>query len=173
MKNLLLITLIAFATTGFISCTKTTDRPYISAGPIEQSRTVASSWFSLTFTEMADEFGRTYLQGDIRLDGVADVELSNHIDILYAQMEEAGQTAYRRIPLVNIADNFTVTYSLNNGTLSIRIDNNDGLQNLDATKFLDWKFRLIMVSTTDYQSIQADWDDYSSVENALASLSIN
>jgi hypothetical protein len=172
MKNSILITMFVFATIGIFSCTKNTivEPP---TPPIDNSRTVTSSWLSLTFAEMLDEFAVPYLQANIHLNGITDVNHSNHFDFLYVKMQEAGQTVYKRVPFANDTENFTVGHSLSNGVLIIRIDNSNGVsQNLDATRFLDWQFRLIMVSTTDYQNIQADWDDYTSVENALASLPV-
>jgi hypothetical protein len=176
MKNSFLITMIAFASVGIISCTKTKvdNGPYPVYPPIEESRTVSSSWISMSFSEMTNDDGTIFLQADAFLDGISNVDLSSHTDFVYIKMQDAaGVVTYQRVPF-NIADateDISIGHSLDNGVFTIRVTNNSTTgQILSADRFQDCQFRLIMVSSADMASMQVDWDDYSSVEAALHQL---
>jgi hypothetical protein len=173
MKNSFLIALVAFATAGIISCTKTAEQhPYFPPPPpVEQSRTVASSWTSMEFSEMTNDDGTIYLQADARLDGVSDADPNHHSAFAYIKMEDAaGVISYQRVPF-NISDateDLAIGYSIDNGLFSIRVDNLSTTgATLTADRFQNCQFRLIMVSSTDLASMQVDWDDYLAVEDAL------
>jgi hypothetical protein len=174
MKQTFSIALLAFATVGIISCTKTkitNDGPFPIHPPVEQARTIISNWLSMTFTETNYEDGiTTYLRADSILNGVSNVDPSKYVAFLYIKMQENSQDIYSRVPLTiaNDNENFTIGYSLDNGTLSIMIYNNSTSgQLLSADRFQDCQFRLVMVSAYDYQTKDVDWDDYLAVENAF------
>jgi hypothetical protein len=167
-----LIALLAVATVGIFSCSKTkltNDAPTVYP-PIEQSRTVASTWIPMTFSEMTNENGTTYLKADASLPGVSDADQNSHVAFAYAKIQDAsGQISYQRIPLyiTNASENITIDYAVLNGVFSVNAYDNGG-QTIATDRFQNFEFRLFMVSTADFQNMQVDWDDYSSVENAFS-----
>ena len=168
-----LIALLAVATVGIFSCSKTkltNDRP-IANPPIEQSRTVASGWISMAFTEMTNDDGTTYLKADASLPGISDADQGSHIAFAYAKIQDAaGLVSYQRVPfnITNDNEDLTIGYAVQDGLFSVSVYNNSTTGQILATdRFQNCEFRLFMVSSTDVQNLQVDWDDYSSVENAF------
>jgi len=158
-----------------MSCSKTKigDGGYPVYPPIAESRTVTSDWITMNFEEMTNDDGTTYLQASTLIDGVTNADRSSHIDFGYTRFDDAGAISFQRIPfnISNANENLDVSYNLDNGVFTVRIDNASTTgQTLSADRFQDVRFRLLMVSSTDYASMQCDWDDYSSVENALGVL---
>jgi hypothetical protein len=174
MKQTFSIALLAFATFGIFSCTKTkitNDGPSPVYPPVEQTRSILSNWLSMPFVETTYADGiTTYLRADSTLDGVSNLDRTKYVAFLYIKMEENGQTTYNKVPLTvsNGNENFSIGYNLDNGTLSIMVNNNSTSgQVLSVDRFVDCQFRLIMVSVHDYHNMQVDWNDYLAVENAL------
>ena len=171
MKNSFLITLVAFATAGIISCTKTSTAPPSLPPAQVEYRTVASGWNSMGFSELINDDGTTYLQANAMLDGVSNVDANHYIAFAYIKMEDAaGVATYQRVPfnITDATEDLGIGYSLDNGVFSIRVDNLSTTgATLSVDRFQNCQFRLIMISSSDMANMQVDWDDYLAVEDAL------
>ncbi len=170
MKNSFLITLVAFATAGIISCTKTSTAPP-TIPPAVEYRTVASGWNSMAFSELTNDDGTTFLQATARLSGVSDVDANHYLSFAYIKIEDApGNFTYQRIPfnISNATEELAMDYSVDNGEFSIRVANlsTTGAA-LSVDRFQNCQFRLIMISSSDLANMQVDWDNYLAVEDAL------
>lgn len=173
MKRSFSIALLAFATIGIFSCTKTkitNEGPFPVYPPVEPARTLVTNWMSMTFAEKSYEDGTIFLQADSFVYGVSNVGLEKYVAFLYIKMEENGQSTYSRVPLTisNASEDLTIGFNLDNGNLSIIAQNNSTSgQLLSVDRFQECQFRLVMVSAYDYQNKQVDWNDYAAVENAF------
>jgi hypothetical protein len=169
MKNSFLIALFALVTAGIFSCTK--EKTVGSSTNTSNSRTITTDLFSMTFESRTDDNGTTFWQGDHNL-GVNDADINDHRVFVYATNNMAGQS-HQLLPFSVASDDasYSFTSTLNEGSISVRIDSDSQDQGID--QFADMQFQVILVSAEDYsrlQQINIDWSDYFAVINALRSL---
>jgi hypothetical protein len=169
MKKSILISVVTLSTIVLFSCHKSDIVVTPTPAPAVEKAT-ATDWMSIQFSGVNNDDGTFSLEGDHFLDGISAADLSGHQALVYARIEQDDQVSFKLLPaaLVTTDGNLEINYRIDIFTLSVSIRNSElSDQQIDAAQFDLTKFKVILVPSVDYASMQVDWSNYEEVVAAL------
>jgi hypothetical protein len=165
-KSNLVMTILVLAI-ALVSCTKSE----IVEPPVPQGSGVAATdWMAIQLFDSYNDDGSFTLEGEHNLDGISALDLTGHQALAYVRMDNDREVSYKQLPaavtindvaleLVHKIDVFSFFITVRNADFSDR--------QIDATLFEKTRFRVVLVPSADYATMDIDWSNYEEVAAAL------